>query len=730
MAGRLTEEDLRNILQTAGPLPADPFDVLSSINLIGSEPAGENIGRELLLRALDRRADFDSHSQLLNHLTLSYGLYPYGLPQSYLPSSALIAYEAHTPAALAGTSFVLNRLQAEVFRKLYAGDNVILSAPTSFGKSYVVEALVASGRWNNIVVVVPTIALMDEVRRRLARFHEYTLITHATQSFGDKNLVVSTQERLSDIGVLGVRADLAVIDEFYKLNDDARDPSRRDMLNVVVGSLVRQETQLYMTGPNIDGLAALVPNDFRAAFLATSFRTVAVNYFQEEIRPAETEGEALQRVVRQFPGPSLIYCRSKDRVRVAAQYILGDQRLQGSETAQDLAWWVAQTYDADWIVARALARGVGIHHAAIPRALGHAMVRLFNAGELNYLVCTSTLIEGVNTAAKNVVVLDDKLDRRPLDHFTFANISGRAGRSFRNFVGNVISFAEPPDKTEDLQVDLPVLSQSSNASLAQLLSLPEERLTAEGRSRLEPIFNQRQLSLATLRTNRAIDPEMQLTVAEQIEAAGPTEQALMDWDTYPTTAQMEFAAGLILMLTHSSSRSGMNKEIMNARLRALAINEADVPGQLPGYLRLRHIFPTRDDAVEGVLAFSRNWAGHHIPQKLRALQRIINDVHGRLGRRRVNYAFYATQVENLFLPAHMVTMEEYGLPYQTAQKLRETGFGGLSLDAMLASLPIAADRAESDILSRAERLMLDDTLAGLRYATLTNQPADGNQGSS
>ncbi len=55
-------------------------------------------------------------------------------------------------------------------------------------------------------------------------------------------------------------------------------------------------------------------------------------------------------------------------------------------------------------------------------------VRLFNTGELPVLICTSTLIEGVNTAAKSVLIFDKKIDRRDYDFFTFSNIKGRAGR--------------------------------------------------------------------------------------------------------------------------------------------------------------------------------------------------------------------------------------------------------------------------------------------------------------
>jgi replicative superfamily II helicase len=39
---------------------------------------------------------------------------------------------------------VFHRVQAEVYARLMEGENVVLSAPTSFGKSLIIDAVVAS----------------------------------------------------------------------------------------------------------------------------------------------------------------------------------------------------------------------------------------------------------------------------------------------------------------------------------------------------------------------------------------------------------------------------------------------------------------------------------------------------------------------------------------------------------------------------------------------------------
>ena len=73
---------------------------------------------------------------------------------------------------------------------------------------------------------------------------------------------------------------------------------------------------------------------------------------------------------------------------------------------------------------------------------------LFNARKIPFLVCTSTIIEGVNTVAKNVIVYDRRKSKDVLEHFTYKNIEGRAGRMNQYFIGRVYVLETlPPDQS-------------------------------------------------------------------------------------------------------------------------------------------------------------------------------------------------------------------------------------------------------------------------------------------
>jgi len=166
-----------------------------------------------------------------------------------------IAFELHRPRP-DGQNIIFHREQAEVYRSLLAGNSIVLSAPTSFGKSLLVDALVATEQYNNLLIVVPTVALIDETRQRLARkFRDkYKIITHAFQKAGTRNLYVLTQERALERLPSGI--DLLVIDEFYKLSPSQNaDDIRWNLLNQLFYRYVKRGTQFYMLGPSVRGLS-------------------------------------------------------------------------------------------------------------------------------------------------------------------------------------------------------------------------------------------------------------------------------------------------------------------------------------------------------------------------------------------------------------------------------------------------------------------------------------------
>ena len=64
---------------------------------------------------------------------------------------------------------VLHSQQVEVLKILMDEKNLLLSAPTSFGKTFIALEYMKRKNFSNIVFVVPTLALMNELSIKIRR---------------------------------------------------------------------------------------------------------------------------------------------------------------------------------------------------------------------------------------------------------------------------------------------------------------------------------------------------------------------------------------------------------------------------------------------------------------------------------------------------------------------------------------------------------------------------------
>ncbi|WP_162530763.1 DEAD/DEAH box helicase [Rhodovastum atsumiense] len=707
----MNPDELRRILSDRAQIRRDPFRVARMVADICNADPDAIIAREMVIRALDHSDLFESLNGLLDALARQVGLFPYAVPEK-LGLRDQLAWEAHRPLNLQldGSDIVFHREQADVYRGLMDGHSYVLSAPTSFGKSLVIDALIASGRYQNIIIIVPTIALIDETRRRLGRFRDrYKLVTHPDQALAECNILIVTQERAIDREDIK-SIDLLVIDEFYKLDpasEEERD--RASALNHALYKLSRIAKQIYLLGPNISEIPHGFGARFKCQFKRTDFNTVVSEV--RRLAPTPNREEAFVELCRTLDEPTLVYCKSPKQANDVMRLLIKRHVTDEIPKLERAAEWVGLTYHPEWSLRDALRLGIGIHHGRLPRSLAQLMVALFNDRLLRFLVCTSSLIEGVNTSAKNVVIYESKIGSPPLDHFTFKNILGRAGRMRRHFIGNVYTFDPPPAEELDF-VDIPVFTQGDDTPLGLLVQVEDKDLRPEANERLTGIRQQDVLSLATIRLNAHINPEDQIALAKELMQRFHTLHPPMFWTgLYPTWPQLQTACMLIFNFFIKRPRQG----VFSGSQLAFRLNKLREAGSTAAFIRVilssdRNV-ETPDEAVETGMEFTRNWAGFTFPRYLIALDRIQAEVFRRRGLRPGNYAAYAAAVESLFMPREIPELEEYGLPTEIGRKIQSRLVIGQGLDVALLSLK-RADLSGIP-LSPFEREMVDRCRADL-----------------
>ena len=705
----MTPTEIKSSLSNPLDARKQAFQILQSLGrLLGEEPEAPEV-LTLLIRVLEYREAFEEYYPLLNALLRETGLYPYAEP-TLLSLRDRLAFEFHKPGGSSGHSgLVFHRVQAQVYWRLVDGENIILSAPTSFGKSLIIDALIETGRYRRIALVVPTIALIDETRKRLSRFStDYKIVTHTSQ-FADSSrgtIFVLTQERVIERVDLD-NLDLFVIDEFYKLTPDGRNDNRAAILNHAFYKLLKTAKQFYLLGPNIKTIPANFLERFEAELIVSDFVTVASNVRRLTgiNKSRDTRETALVDLTREVDGSTLIYCQSPASVRRVAGLMIEQEVMPAVPELREIVEWVAENFHPEWIVARALSCGLGVHHGRLPRALAQLQVRLFNSGKLKFLICTSTLIEGVNTAAKHVIIYDNHISRKPIDYFTYRNIQGRSGRMFRHFVGTVHLFHNPPHP-DLLDVDFPVFSQTSAASDGLLVQLDEEDLGSEGSKRVRKLRGQSELSMETIRANAHVEPREQIELAGHIRTNAGELHPYLAWRGQPTKNQIYKICELLFnTLLDNVSRGAVRSDRQLAYLLT-RLQEQGAAGFITEQAFASGSGAPADpsDRVENALEFLRNWASFYFPRALSALERIQAEVFERLGLTGGSYAAFAVRIENLMLPPALAALDEYGLPLQLVCRLQGRLPSEDDLDAVLLALgtlnvaTLGLDAFESELL--------------------------------
>lgn len=685
-----------------GWLEADGFSALAEISRLIDSNA--NAGRDALIRSLEHREFLPQYSEIFDALIQKTGLYPYLEESVDLTTSDLVNYEYHTADGLDGIH--LHSAQARVYRALMDGVNVILSAPTSFGKSLLIDAVIASGRFDCLVVIVPTIALIDETRRRLTkRFGEkFKIITHPSQVRSGRDIFILTQERYVEFEE-GINPQFFVLDEFYKLSPNRGD-ERTFTLNQAFYKLFKSGAQFFLIGPNVQDIR-VDENDLNFRFFRFDFSTVAT-----EVRYSGrgTQEENALEICKLINDPTLIFCKSANSAYSLADALIQNGVSSPTPEASEIAGWLRRNYHPEWALAKLLDHGFAIHHGALPRSVAYHILRKFNDGEIRFLFCTSTIIEGVNTAAKNIIIYDNKIATKKFDYFTFNNIKGRAGRMFQHFVGHV--YVLHPEPEADLPiVDIPSITQSPGAPESLLIQLDHRDLSDASIEQLKYLHAQDYLPIEIIRMSSGVDPSSQIDLASEIASNLQRYQTLLGWRGFPNGDHLREVCRIIFKYF----LGGKGKDgVFSEKQLYFQISRFASLKSIPALFREELSNPnneTPSEAIEGVLKFLRQWCEFHFPRYLSSLERIQRSVFSRHNIEPGNYTPFISSVKHLFMHPAITVLEEYGLPYTVTQKILNAYNLGEDVDSFIDGLKNIDPSSLN--LPRLESEMLRDALENI-----------------
>lgn len=655
----------------------DVFERCKQINNLLNQNK-EQEARDALICLLQELKNKEiAYTPLINHLIRETGLYPY-IDEETSDWRERFVVEAFKVNAGANQQITLHREQSGVLKSLLDGEDLAISAPTSFGKSFIIDAFLDIKKPNTVVVIVPTIALSDEVRRRLyPKFSSvYKIITTTGVKLGERNLFIFPQERALQYVEEIEHIDLLIVDEFYKAgkiqgSNNASD-GRAALLIEAIFQLSKKSAQRYFLAPNISELKnSAFTKGLR--FKKIDFNTVytKISKLYEGISGNKREKEAqkfkcLREILESTKEKSIIYVNSHANIVKVSEGLSGFCTDINNILLNQFSLWIREHYGENYILVNLVKKGIGIHSGLLHRSLAQIQIKLFEQeGGLRNLVSTSSLIEGVNTSARNVIVWSNKNSKSKFDYFTYKNIAGRSGRMFRHFIGEVYLLESPPKEIP------PLLELDYPDSLLERID-PEEYL---GELSSEQI--------AKIKDNEA---EMDLLLGK-----GGYRQVITE------TASQGVSKSILIEIIESINSSPPK---WNKKLQCLLNTDPERWGEslflILSFLKnIKHFKEDKTTIVHFIQTLSNNWT-KTIPDMLKLLRmddiaiedyfrleklisfdfvsllNSINAVAKRIPSVDIDISPFIAKVSNAFLPSLVFELEEYGLPRMLSRKIQSS----------------------------------------------------------
>lgn len=435
------------------------FSCCQKISNLIDKRADEEARNNLIILLDFHKKNNLHYNPLTNHLIRNLGLYPYIQTETSDWHDQLV-YDLFKVDVGLTNPITLHREQSLILKKLLSGENLAISAPTSFGKSFIIDAFISLKKPNNVLIIVPTISLTDETRRRLHRkfSSEYKIITTADVEPSEKNIFIFPQERAISYLDKIEKLDLFIIDEFYKASEK-HDKDRAPALIKAMMKFTKIAKQRYYLAPNI---SEINNNPFTKGmeFVKINFNTVFLEKhdLSEEIKDDEVKkSKALLDILSNTDGKTLIYAGTYKNIEKISNIVLKTQYRDQPHLLKEFSSWLKLNYDPHWKLAKLLEKGMGIHNGRLHRSISQLQIKLFEEKHgIKNIVSTSSIVEGVNTSAENVVIWQCKNGKSNLKDFTYKNIIGRSGRMFKHFIGKVYLLSAPPkEDNNELALTIP-----------------------------------------------------------------------------------------------------------------------------------------------------------------------------------------------------------------------------------------------------------------------------------
>lgn len=338
----------------------------------------------------------------------------------------------------------------------YQGSSVVV-APTSYGKSELIIQSVRENPKKRVLVLVPSKALLAQTKKRLIYADIVGLgkvVTHPEMYSAERNnrVFVLTQERLNRLlnENTNLTFDMVFVDEAHNLlQSDRRNELLATML-CILGARNSKTSFKFLTPFLCDELNVRVrfldmtPSGFKIdeyikseRYYVRDFRTgkgesklkLYDHFLNDSMELEKKYDNCFEFIKGEALSKNIIYGNKKKSIEsfaVELAAVLPSVKCPLIQTACDE---LEEVFDRRYKLIDCLRKGVMYHHGSIPDTIRLYLENLFSKSKkMKFLICNSTLLEGVNLPIERLFVFDFTKGRSYLTSSQFKNLVGRVNR--------------------------------------------------------------------------------------------------------------------------------------------------------------------------------------------------------------------------------------------------------------------------------------------------------------
>lgn len=376
---------------------------------------------------------------------------------------------------------LFNQGQLSLIKAMTKNYKTIISAPTSFGKtSLVIEYFLENlDNINNVIFILPTKSLIEELYMKLLAINKeigfkYYVTVNILKSYQNTIRILTPEKFLTYFEYNGIRnIDFIIMDEIYKIENDGRNEDNSVVENralkfrKVLEIISKEDKKIITLSPYTyqkDESMNMYMKKFGIQEINRNIKYVKHNYidlsnvtkYKRYFGDNEIRGSNYNNVANKTysiinkikDSNNVIYVSDYSKaIEILDKLIEKDMSFIEEKDIryENFLNHLVETYNIEntkeWYITRGLRNGIGIYISSMPRYVKKEIINLFENNIIKCLIVTTAFIEGVNSSADNMIITSSYTARNiKLNDMALLNISGRAGRFGKKFIGNIYFF--------------------------------------------------------------------------------------------------------------------------------------------------------------------------------------------------------------------------------------------------------------------------------------------------